>query len=57
MSAARSLVLAGSSAQQAGASNDASPTRVLSPGNGGDVSQSNSVVRPAKPPFRNWWRP
>ena len=35
--------LAGSAAAQFGASNDASPVRVLSPGNGGDVSQSNDV--------------
>ena len=34
---------AGSAAEQVGASNTASPVRVLSPGNGGDVSQSNSV--------------
>jgi hypothetical protein len=34
---------AGSAAGQAGASNDASPVRVLSPGDGGTVSQSNTV--------------
>ena len=36
--------LAASAALQAGASNDASPVRVLSPGNGGNVSQSNTVA-------------
>jgi hypothetical protein len=35
--------LAGSLAVQHGASNDASPVRVLSPGGGGSVRQSNSV--------------
>jgi len=35
--------LAGSAAEQVGASNTASPVRVLSPGGGGDVSQSNTV--------------
>ncbi len=34
---------AGSAAEQVGASNDASPVRVWSPGGGGDVSQSNTV--------------
>ncbi len=36
--------LAASAAKQVGASNDASPVRVLSPGNGGNVSQSNNAV-------------
>ena len=36
--------LAASAATQLGASNDASPVRVLSPGNGGNVSQSNNAV-------------
>ncbi len=35
--------VAGSAAEQVGASNDASPVRVKSPGNGGDVSQSNTA--------------
>ncbi len=35
--------VAGSSAEQVGASNDASPVRVLSPGGGGDVTQSNTA--------------
>jgi hypothetical protein len=35
--------LAGSTALQAGASNDASPTRVKSPGDGGSVTQANTV--------------
>ena len=35
--------LAASAAAQLGASNDASPVRVKSPGNGGSVSQSNAV--------------
>jgi hypothetical protein len=35
--------LAASAAEQDGASNTASPVRVLSPGSGGDVSQSNTV--------------
>jgi hypothetical protein len=35
--------LAASAAAQLGASNTASPVRVLSPGGGGDVSQSNTV--------------
>ena len=34
---------AGSVAEQVGASNNASPVRVLSPGGGGDVTQSNTV--------------
>ena len=34
---------AGSAAEQVGASNTASPVRVLSPGGGGDVSQSNTA--------------
>ena len=36
--------LAASAAKQVGASNDASPVRVLSPGNGGNVSQSNNAI-------------
>ncbi len=36
--------LAASGAFQVGASNDASPVRVLSPGNGGNVTQSNNVA-------------
>jgi len=39
--------LAGSFAGQFGASNDASPTRVLSKGDGGNVTQSNSVYSKA----------
>ncbi len=35
--------LAGSAAEQVGASNDASPVRVWSPGDGGSVSQSNTA--------------
>jgi hypothetical protein len=35
--------LAGSAALQVGASNDASPTRVKSPGDGGSVTQANTV--------------
>jgi hypothetical protein len=35
--------LAGSAAKQVGASNDASPTRVESPGDGGNVTQTNAV--------------
>jgi trimeric autotransporter adhesin len=39
--------LAGSLAEQAGASNDASPVRVDSSGNGGSVSQQNAAVSTA----------
>jgi hypothetical protein len=35
--------LAGSTAEQDGASNDSSPVRVLSPGNGGTTTQANSA--------------
>jgi hypothetical protein len=35
--------LAGSAAEQVGASNDASPVRVWSPGDGGNVTQSNTA--------------
>jgi hypothetical protein len=40
--------LAGSGAFQAGASNNASPVRVSSPGNGGDVKQSNTAASTAQ---------
>ena len=39
--------LAASGAEQAGASNDASPVRVLSPGGAGSVSQSNTAASSA----------
>jgi hypothetical protein len=40
--------LAGSGAFQAGASNNASPVRVSSPGNGGDVKQANTAASTAQ---------
>jgi trimeric autotransporter adhesin len=45
--ATHQAALAGSLAVQHGASNDASPVRVLSPGSGGSVRQSNSAASSA----------